>query len=112
MKGARATVRTRGTNADLRYYYKVANKLCFRNKLPVVPVRFGNIRHLGSTRVLEGVPYSIIISKRLQFSSKLTVMTLIHEMCHVEFPERRGHGWRFDKRMRKIAAQGGFDGLW
>jgi hypothetical protein len=39
-------------------------------------------------------------------------MVVMHEMKHVEKPTFKGHGWRFDKRMLRLAKQGAFNDLW
>jgi hypothetical protein len=33
-------------------------------------------------------------------------------MLHIEKPHHKGHGWRFDRRMLRLAKAGAFSGLW
>lgn len=105
----------RQTNGDLKRYYRVANRMYFRNALPKdLPIRFANLPPgiLGRTRVYGSAVEHVLISKRLQTLMCPTLMTLLHEMLHVEKPTRVGHGWRFDKRMLRLAQAGAFDGTW
>jgi hypothetical protein len=103
------------SNADLRRYYRVANRKYFKGKLPDIPVRFAKVNRLvlGILWINPGdVPSDIEISEELRYVQNLTIMTLLHEMVHVENPRWKGHGWRFDRRMKQLAQDGAFDGLW
>lgn len=104
----------RQTNVDLRRYYRVANRLYFDNALPKdMPMRFAKLRCAGVTHVLNGcIPVEIEINEDLRAFQAVTIQTVLHEMLHVEKPEYRGHGWRFNKRMLRLAKQGAFDSLW
>jgi hypothetical protein len=106
----------RQTNADLRHYYRVANKKYFGDKLPKgLPMRFAKLKPggLGVTHILGNrVAYGIEISVELRTNQSFTIMTVLHEMLHVEKPSYKGHGHRFDKRMLRLAKAGAFDGLW
>jgi hypothetical protein len=77
-------------------------------------VRFAKLKKctLGTTWVRHGKAYKVEISKRIQTSQCITIMTVLHEMLHVEKPAHKGHDWRFDKRMLRLAKAGAFDGLW
>ena len=103
------------TDADLQRYYNTANRLYFRNALPNdLPIVFDRLRPkvLGSTATRGAIAHGIRISIRLRPFLCLTVMTVLHEMLHVEKPLHCGHDWRFDKRMLRLAKAGAFDGLW
>lgn len=103
------------TNADLKRYYRIANQLYFNNKLPHdLPVFYGRTRTgvLGTTLVQGKLAHRIKISNRLRAFHCLSVMTMLHEMLHVEKPTLIGHDWRFDRRMLRLAKLGAFDGLW
>lgn len=106
------------TNSDLQYAYRIANRRYFGNKLPKdLLVKFATINRykLGSTWMNHSngwKPYRIHISSKLRFSSSLSLMTLLHEMVHVEFPKPDDHGPWFNKRMKKLAKAGAFEGLW
>jgi predicted metal-dependent hydrolase len=54
----------------------------------------------------------IRISERLRTLQATTIMVVMHEMLHVEKASHEGHGWRFDKRMLRLAKAGAFNGLW
>lgn len=106
----------RQNNADLRRYYRMANRLYFRNTLPKdMPMRFYKLRKaVGRTLVTRNgkKAVEIRISEKLRTLQAITIMVVMHEMQHVEKPSHEGHGWRFDKRMLRLAKAGAFDGLW
>jgi len=104
----------RQTNEHLKHYYCTANRLYFRNRLPNdLPVRFAKLRGLGRTKVQsDKVPLWIEIGEDLRRIPCITVMTVLHEMVHVENPAWKGHGWKFERRMLKLAKDGAFAGLW
>ena len=104
----------RQTNADLRSYYRWANAEYFHNALPKdIPMRFAKMRNVGTTWVNGyNVPVEIWITEKLRAFQAITMMIVLHEMQHVEKPSHMGHGWRFDKRMLRLAKAGAFDGLW
>ena len=106
----------RQTNADLRRYYRVANAKYFKNKLPKdIPIRFAKLPHgcLGKTYVCNhGIPQCIEINNTLRSFESHTIMTMLHEMVHVENPQWKGHGYKFDRRMLRLAKDRAFAGLW
>jgi hypothetical protein len=83
-----------------------------------MPVLFGKV-HRGSLAVTHVLTFKgvtvvvdVTISEELRTIQNTTIMTLLHEMLHVEQPRPQGHGWRFDRRMLKLAKAGAFNGLW
>lgn len=104
----------RQTNADLVRYYRIANHLYFKNALPQgMPLHFAKIKDRGVTLVLNNkVAMVIKINEDLRPWQAITIMTVLHEMLHVEKPEHTGHGWQFDQRMLRLAQAGAFDGNW
>jgi hypothetical protein len=114
-KKTKPKYRTKGTNWNLREFYRYFNRRYFSNRLPKdMPVEFRKINTLGSTAIHKQTfrPLYIQISDRLRFSSRLCMATVLHEMIHVAYPERRGHrGW-FDKEMFKLVKRGAMNGLW
>jgi hypothetical protein len=71
-------------------------------------------RTVGKRRSSDDL-FGINISNKLRFSRRLWETTLIHEMVHLEQRNRFSCGLRgkeFNKRMRELAYQGAFDGLW
>lgn len=103
----------RQTNKDLRRYYRVANRKYFGNALPELNLYFSKLRSIsGVTRVLGDVPAYIEINEDLRTYQAITIQTVLHEMVHVEHPTWKGHDWRFDRRMLRLAKMGAMDGLW
>src|SRR5271170_2832269 len=113
------------TNKELKASFKSANREFFKNALDETIVRFAPIKHMGVTSrktttrkttakerrenglnktAIAIVPkFTILINKDYQNSLSISIMTLLHEMVHVEHWEWRGHGWRFNKRMLQLA---------
>jgi len=109
---------TRGTNWHLEDFYRFFNRKYFGNQLPKdMPVYYKEIDFLGNTVIMETAwgtfrPLYIQISEKLRFSSRLSQQTVLHEMLHVAYPEKRGHrGW-FDKKMLGLMKRGAMNGLW
>lgn len=101
------------TNADLKIAYKIYNKKYFHNKLPHdMVVHFTKMEMLGATHFYGKRPCWIVINKKLRWSASLAVMTLVHEMVHVELVNVGGHGAPFQKRMLQLAKGGAFNKLW
>ena len=106
------------SNADLRRYYRVANRKYFKGKLPDIPVRFAKFDPglLGITNVVtfkgKTVATSIEITEDIRYIQTTTIMTLLHEMTHVEKPQYKGHGWQWERQMMRLARAGAFGGLW
>jgi hypothetical protein len=76
-------------------------------------MRFAKMRAVGTTWVNGyNVPVEICITEKLRTFQAMTMMTVLHEMQHVQKPTFKGHGWQFDKRMLRLAKAGAFDGLW
>jgi hypothetical protein len=114
MRLKKQEVYMRQTNGDLRRYYAEANAAYFHNALPKdIPMRFHKMRDVGTTRIDDnGVPVEIWITEKLRTFQAMTIEVVLHEMLHVEKPLCKGHGWRFDRRMLRLAKQGAFSGLW
>lgn len=103
----------RQTNSDLRRYYRVANRKYFGNKLPSINLYFTNLRNCaGRTQLACNVPVYIEINEGLRTYQAITIQTVLHEMCHVENPRWKGHGYKFDRRMLRLAKDGAMSGLW
>ena len=103
----------RQTNADLRRYYRVANRKYFSNALPELNLYFSKLHGIsGVTRLLSNAPVYIEIDEGLRTLQAITIQTVLHEMVHVEHPLWKGHDWRFDRRMLRLAKMGAMDGLW
>jgi hypothetical protein len=99
---------------NLILLYASYNELYFDNKLPKeVPVFWGSVDSLGAD--LMGTCFytapAIVILNGLKEFPCIAQITLLHEMCHLEFPKAH-HGKKFKMRMRKLAKQGAFDTLW
>lgn len=102
------------TNAELMRRYHEFNRKYFHNKLPKdMVVEFGESKNwLGVTRYRKTRPLFIQINKRFRFSLTCSMMTLLHEMVHVELPYGVNHGPIFHKRMLQLAKTGAFKAWW
>ena len=115
------------TNRDLKDIFDLANSRYFRNRLKNVTIRWAKDREIRSqslavTRSQHGkVPkgerkFLILLSKELKKMSSVAIMTVLHELTHVEqwdkVTDRTQHGRKFQKRMKQLAAKGAFNGLW
>jgi hypothetical protein len=113
------------SNRDLQQYYDLYNEWYFDGRLPpLVTLRFGYLGNmLGHTsrfrrlkaRCSAGDGFGIVIALRDKDSRRHWLLTLVHEMVHVE--QRLCHDCdarnrKFNGRMRGLAAEGAFDGLW
>jgi hypothetical protein len=119
------------TDADLREWFDLANARYFHNRLEVRYLSYGalppKMHAIGNThrityRTLYGPPnpdppvhWSITICRTLRNSRSLSVMTLLHEMVHLEQENQfacGAYGWKFNRRMKELAAAGAFNGFW
>ena len=101
--------------------FAIYNHLYFNDKLPanthIVVVDDCTTDEYAEAETLTpaftGKPYYIIeISAPRNPEGNEALMTLLHEMVHVEHPEWRGHGPRFHKRMLQLAKAGAFKSCW
>lgn len=101
------------TNKQLRAWYVRYNRKYFSDKLPKVGLRFRKIRHndFGYTTFLGRLPVEIVIAKDVQGWGKLVRHILLHEMEHIRKPVLLTDGPAHWRRMRRLVAQGAFDGL-
>jgi hypothetical protein len=115
------------TNRELKDIFDLANSRYFRNRLKNVTIRWAKDKELPSqnsavTRSQHGkVPrgkrkFLILLSKDLKKMSSVAIITVLHELVHVEqweqVTDRTQHGRKFQKRMKQLAAKGVFNGLW
>lgn len=113
--------------------YDLFNSRYFRGRLPKIPVRWvlpastpKRSKHLlgathfaheriPGTRRHKKVPVYISLHPKIKNMGVIWVMTLLHEMVHVEqhyLPESQAHGRKFEARMRDLANKGAFRTLW
>jgi predicted SprT family Zn-dependent metalloprotease len=63
-----------------------------------------------------GRKFLITIANEYRTCRRVAIMTLLHEMVHVEQWDEvqacRAHGRKFERRMKQLAARGAFSGLW
>lgn len=115
----------RWTNADLMEMFLEYNSRYFGGKLRTpASLSFASLdglghcfryRHLYGPHKGEEELFGIHIGKDLRDSRRQWLLTLIHEMVHLEQGNRYScglRGKRFNKRMRELALAGAFDGLW
>lgn len=104
------------TEALLNKWYGHFNTLYFNGQLPAgVPVKFHRLKkQLGVTIFLDDYPVCINLDTRLKNGDfSRTMMTLLHEMCHVEnYRGHKKHGPKFQKRMLRLAKLGAFKEWW
>ena len=105
------------SDAQLRWWYSRYNRAYFRGRLGMpYRIRFGNASDgniaettfLGIGKTSEVV--EILISRRVQWSLRLSLAALLHEMIHVARP-RAEHGEGFARERRRLFREGAFDGL-
>ena len=101
------------TNAELMQRYHEFNKKFFGNKLPKdMVVEFATSRTwMGITHFRRGRPLYIQLDKKMRLCVRTCMLTLLHEMVHVEQPETN-HGKKFHARMLKLARQGAMKAWW
>lgn len=125
----------RGCSISVRYtkYYNRINLLYFDNKLPPVKVYTAPLLKItahGQKEVAEndslwldpgeyGIvgredngDWCIIVDRGTAiYHAILTKQTIIHEAVHIEQHPYKGHGLKFNKRIRQLAVKGALDGL-
>ena len=111
------------TNADLREWFDIYNRLYFGGKLECNHITYVDMFWLGKTTRLrrpgrrrsQQDSFTIKISKRFRDSRRLSIGTLVHEMVHLEDRCHYSCGLRgkhFNRRMLELAKAGAFDGIW
>jgi hypothetical protein len=104
------------TEKAMREWYTVFNNQYFKNKLPPsLPIKFHRLKNqLGVTLFIDDHPLCINLDSRLKTGDfSRTIMTLLHEMCHVAiYRGHKEHGPKFQSRMLKLAQQGAFADWW
>lgn len=105
-------------NSDLKYWYNYMNKRFFKKKLPNIAVRFKEpyLRHSMAETVSDIKTHQsleIRVAPYLKTQSRVAVMSLLHEMCHVscnvKYKDFRvGHGPRFTKELESLCRKGAF----
>lgn len=112
--------------STMQAHFNVYNKLYFGGRLGKTRVVWKrnrkNIKWLAITWSAHGKvetgkrTFVIELDWSIRHSYSMTVLTLLHEMVHVEqwdeVSKEESHGSVFQARMRELAAKGAFDGLW
>lgn len=125
----------KGCKPSVRYtkYYNRINSEYFNGKLPLVVVYVAPLlkitthgqKEVENNETLWADPgeyglvgkeddgtWCIIVDKATSvYHSIITKQTIIHESVHIEQHPYKGHGARFNKRIRELAAKGILDGL-
>jgi len=98
------------TKRSIRWWFTRINKKAFRGKLPVIPVKYGNtdkvVAYTNRYRTRSQEWFTIRLSKKIQFSRSLSLISLAHEMVHVE-NWRWGHNRKFEKRLVEVVKKAG-----
>lgn len=125
----------RGCKISARYtnYFNKINKEFFDSKLPPIKVYTAPILKITSHgqkevenneevwadageygivgREADGSWIIIVDRSTAVYHSILTKQTIIHESVHIEQHPYKGHGVKFNARIRDLAAKGILDGL-
>lgn len=98
----------------LRNWYRNFNRLWFAEGLPEdVDVLYAPVEGCsGRTFPEDHDAFVIRINPQFSVCERMTRLTLLHEMVHVELWPYATHGPRFEARMQELAAAGAMRGLW
>ena len=93
------------------------NKKYFKNSLPKnTCIRFKKLNHLlgRATKFKRETNFAPIIEIDSDIKNMRCVvaMVLLHEMVHIENFGWRGHGYKFHRRMLRLAKDGAFNPWW
>lgn len=101
---------------ELQNFYNYANEKFFGYKLPYVRVGWYDWKKpdklcYGVTLSVEGAAFCEYIGINPHFKewTKVVNTIILHEMCHVKFNNRCGHGPKFKKEKRRLILAGAFD---
>lgn len=100
---------------NLMLMYQILNRRYFDDELPTIIVGWsrqlrGRVYGLTATRKPRGQSTPIImINSTLRKFHDFACLVLLHEMIHVKFIEKNGHGKYFKKERRRLAIAGAFD---
>jgi hypothetical protein len=99
---------------QLKRWYNEFNRRWFEEGLPEeVDVLYAPVEGCwGETVPVDRHSFVIRIDPHCAISNRVTKMTLLHEMTHVELWPYCTHGPRFERRMQELAACGAMRGLW
>lgn len=108
------------TDKGLRERYDKYNKKYFGNQLPKeTRVEWRQIRksHGGDFLAMPSGAVGIFINPHLRKSrtEKYALLTLLHEMCHLNLwcqKIRAHHGPKFQAEMKRLAKLGAFEKIW
>ena len=93
--------------------YTNFNRDYFLGQLPddvnVEWANLGLLHDMGATWIDEAGTRQIRIDRRTNPVLRQARLTLLHEMCHVKFNNRCGHGPKFKKEKRRLILAGAFD---
>ena len=93
--------------------YDHFNVKYFGGGLPIVYVGLYKMKNYtyGCTIRQHGMKYCshILLNPYFEKWPDVTKQNILHEMIHVKFRNRHGHGPRFKKEMRRLLLAGAFD---
>lgn len=99
----------------LKRWFKRFNEKYFENSLPDALIFWepamvtGDL--LGEIRQESGT-FIIRIDPSIKFSTALSKLILLHELCHMRIWPTDGHGKKFQNEMLRLASLGAFKNLW
>lgn len=102
---------------ELQEWFDEYNRLYFRGRLEPCDVYFCQMETIGFCGKYDDGSFYIEVNQRIQWSSALWHMTLLHEMVHLKLYGKDmspldKHSRMFNREMKKLAARGAFVGLW
>lgn len=104
------------TDQDLQGWYETYRRMYFGKDLPDAKVFWTDLPEglMGQTNKTPEGNFEIRIDRKANPAQKEALMTLLHEMCHVDMwaLEFDDHGkmWQFD--MHRLADEDAFEDLW
>lgn len=103
---------------NLQSWYDGLNDKYFNDGLPTADVAYSFLEDQNEMGVMfqHENSYVIRIDPGWNPVSRVAIMTLLHEMCHVYVENRGGefdaHGPKWHDCMRQLVEKGAFDNLW
>ena len=101
---------------DLQNFYNYANEEFFNYRLPYVRLGWYNFKKsdvlcYGVTFTAANAAFCEYIGIHPHFKewTKTAHNIILHEMIHVKFNNRGGHGPKFKKELRRLLLKGAFD---
>ena len=95
--------------------YDEYNRLYFNGSLPKWPVKWSRTKAKDCRGLCDYKDQTVYLNPKFKTWERIWCEVLLHELVHVEqrFDVRsKDHGYKFDRRMRRLVRQGAFHDLW